>query len=54
MHYEFNLVSGSLLTLGRVGDMPGGSVVMCSGVCDDGTSAVSRGAGPAGGVCGPV
>ena len=26
--------------------MPGGSVLMCCGVCDDGTSALSCGTGP--------
>ncbi|MGH3270724.1 MAG: hypothetical protein ACRDN1_16965 [Trebonia sp.] len=46
--------SGSLLTLERVRGMPGSSVVTCSGVCDDATPAVSRGAGPLGGVCGAV
>ena len=46
--------SGSLLTSERARGMPGSSGVICSGVRDDATSAVSRGAGPAGGVCGAV
>jgi hypothetical protein len=54
MHYEFNLVSGSLLTLERGRCMPGVVVRDIPAVCDDATAAVSCGAGPAGGVCGPV
>ena len=45
--------SGSLLTLDLVRGMPG-VVARCSRCCDDATSAVSCGAGPFGGVCGPV
>ena len=51
---DTTIPSGSLLTLEQVGGMPGSSGVRCPGVCDDGTSALSCGAGPAGGVCGPV
>src|SRR6266849_2779015 len=46
--------TGSLLTLEPVCGMPGSSGRTYSGVCDDATSALSRGAGPLGGVCGPV
>ena len=41
--------NGSLLTLGGICGMPGSSGVTRSGVCDDATSALSCGAGPAGG-----
>jgi hypothetical protein len=45
---------GGLLTVERVGVMPDDSDLTCCGVCDDATSAVPGGAGPAGGLCGPV
>jgi hypothetical protein len=45
-HY---VISGSLSTSFLAGGMTGGSVVMCCGVRDDGTSALSCGAGPFGG-----
>jgi transposase len=48
------VASGSLLTLEQVRGMPRGSVVLCCGVRYDGTPAVSCGAGPFGGLCGPV
>jgi hypothetical protein len=51
---EPGAASGSLLTSEHSRGMPGSSVVMCCGVRDDGSPALSRGAGPAGGVCGPV
>ena len=46
--------SGSLLTPERVGGMPGSSGVTAVGCVMTATPAVSGGAGPAGGVCGPV
>ncbi len=45
--------NGSLLTLGEGRGMPW-VTRECPGVCDDATRAVSCGAGPAGGLCGPV
>ena len=45
--------SGGLLTMGGGRGMPWVKRE-CPGVCDDATCAVSCGAGPAGGVCGPV
>jgi hypothetical protein len=41
--------SGGLLTLERVGAMPGGSGATCPGMRDDATPVFSCGAGPAGG-----
>jgi putative transposase len=51
---EYETINGSLLTLERIGGMPESSGMTCCGVRDDPTSALSPGARPAGGVCGPV
>ena len=50
----FSFANGSLLTMKWVRGMPGVVFVRCPGVCDDPTPALSCGAGPAGGVRGPV
>src|SRR5712691_6949990 len=42
------VANGSLLTMDWVGGMPGSSDAKSLGVCDDATSAVSRGAGGSG------
>ena len=52
--YPVTLAAEDREALERVGGMPGSSGVRCLGVRDDPTSALSCGAGPAGGVCGPI